>query len=1045
MDGHLFISYSSADAQEFAFRLHDTLEAGPPHIPAWLDKRDIQTGRDWDVEIDNGITTCLALLFVMTPDSVEDQSVCKLEWSRAFRYKKAVVPLLLTRGCKVPFRLESRQHIDFTGNFDQAMAKLRQHIAFLKSPAGELQRMKDQRADAQRDLRRADDAQRARIQDEMAQLDADIARLQAVVDDPEGAAKRQQASIDAGLERVRQPASAPRTTTKFINPPPGLAPDYFQDRHVETKLVADFINNPAQRLLTIIGRGGVGKTAMVCRLLKGLEIGKLPDDLGEMKVDGIVYLSAIGSRRVNFGNLYADLCRLLPQNIADELDALYREPQVSAAAKTEKLLTHFPDGRHVVLLDNMEDGIDPEKRHLTDSELDEALRTLLDTPHHGVKVIITTRLKPRQLTLHQPGRQHTPLELDEGLESPYAENILRAMDESGKLGLKTAPDALLNRARERTRGYPRALEALAAILAADREITLPEVLDADLPDNVVEALVGQAFSRLDTTAQRVMQALAIYGRPVPPVAVDYLLQPYQPGMDSAGTLGRLVGMHFARREAGQYFLHPVDQAYALERIPKGDPTDRYEQGDPLYTRYALYDRAADYFAQSRKPREEWKTIGDLAPQLAEIDLRIAGEDYDTAARVLLDIDYDYLLLWGQYKLMIALHERLQGNIGDKFSRLRSLNSLALASNAIGQVRKAIEFYEAALPLTRELNNKQAEGAILCNLGIAYKNLGEVRKAIPYYEQALQIDREIGDKRGEGADLGNLGIAYKNLGEVRKAITYYEQALLIARDIGDKRGEGADLGNLGIAYYSLGDLPKAIEYYEQSLLIKCEIGDKNGETSDLGNLAEALIANGDFLNAIRHAESAIRIAEEIGNPPSCHHAYWQLATAHLLTANSKAAWQAIQVARAYDVPENNHNVYALVGVIAARLGDWSGAVSAFQEAVTVADEMLAKTAEYYDALDAKGLALAGLAVCAVRNPPPQSVSSSVSPLPMFGEGPGVGFSAAIEAYRAARAIICAKGIVNRVLRLHDELAVVAEGDAALMAQLAEVRKVAAGEG
>ena len=37
-------------------------------------------------------------------------------------------------------------------------------------------------------------------------------------------------------------------------------------------------------------------------------------------------------------------------------------------------------------------------------------------------------------------------------------------------------------------------------------------------------LLGEAFSRLDETAQKVMQALAVYGRPVPPAAVDYLLR-----------------------------------------------------------------------------------------------------------------------------------------------------------------------------------------------------------------------------------------------------------------------------------------------------------------------------------------------------------------------------------------------------------------------------------------------------------------------------------------------------------------------------------------
>jgi hypothetical protein len=34
--------------------------------------------------------------------------------------------------------------------------------------------------------------------------------------------------------------------------------------------------------------------------------------------------------------------------------------------------------------------------------------------------------------------------------------------------------------------------------------------------NVVEALVGEAFNRLDTNAQKVMQALAVYNRPVTP-------------------------------------------------------------------------------------------------------------------------------------------------------------------------------------------------------------------------------------------------------------------------------------------------------------------------------------------------------------------------------------------------------------------------------------------------------------------------------------------------------------------------------------------------
>ena len=48
--------------------------------------------------------------------------------------------------------------------------------------------------------------------------------------------------------------------------------------------------------------------------------------------------------------------------------------------------------------------------------------------------------------------------------------------------------------------------------------------------------------------------------------------------------------------------------------------------------------AANYFAQARKPRVEWKKLDDLAAQLAEFDLRFEAGDYDTATGVLTEID-----------------------------------------------------------------------------------------------------------------------------------------------------------------------------------------------------------------------------------------------------------------------------------------------------------------------------------------------------------------------------------------------------------------------
>ena len=61
-----------------------------------------------------------------------------------------------------------------------------------------------------------------------------------------------------------------------------------------------------------------------------------------------------------------------------------------------------------------------------------------------------------------------------------------------------------------------------------------------------------------------------------------------------------------------------------------------------------------------------------------------------------------------------------------------------------------------MQLHEKLKIVEAEGAWLGNLGNAYAALGDVHKAIEFYEQALVIAREIGDRQGEGADLGNLG-------------------------------------------------------------------------------------------------------------------------------------------------------------------------------------------------------------------------------------------------------------------------------------------------
>jgi tetratricopeptide (TPR) repeat protein len=1002
MEELFFISYSRAEAGDFVMKLADELASGPPAIPVFLDRRELRPGEQWDEQLVEAIKTCKAMLFVMSPDSVHPESVCKNEWVRALRYKKPVIPLLLHPDAELPFSLGSREYIDFTDTFQGALARLRKHVVWLDTPAGLLQALKHRLSDAQREVVRAAPARQARIQEEIAELQRQIAQQQRVIENPAAAEQRVQQSIDAALEGERKPARPMGGTSpgKFINPPPLVAPTWFQDRHFETAQIGAFLKDDSLRLLTVVGRGGMGKSALVCRLLRALEGGQLPDDGGPLTVDGIVYLSHARSfHRVNVPDLYASLAGLLSEDALKYVEAVYKNPQSTAGATMQALAQAFARGRTVILLDNFEDTLDLESAQIKDADLNEALGAILTLPPHGLKIIITTRLAARELAMVEPGRQRR-IDLDTGLEPPYAENILRAMDADGKVGLRDAPDELLAKARERTRGFPRALEHLFGILSADRDTSLQEILENTsgvLPEQVVTVLVGEAFSRLDPLAQRVMQALAVYRYPVAPAAVDYLLQQYVQGVDSARVLNRLVNMQFAGRDAGRYYLHQVDREYALSRLAPGQRADREAETPPL-TVYALRHRAAEWFRLARKPRKAWTNLDDLAVQLAEFDLRCEAEDYDTAAALLEEFDFDLLLLWGHFRLMIELHQRLQGRIVDVSLACNSVGNLGSAYFRMGQLQQARDCYMKAYELARD-NRLSSEMAWLTNQAMAVIDLGDNATGRRLLEELLPKRRVAGQKRGESRVLANLAAAYAEIGQITAAIAHLDNALLLDREMSNRENEAMDYCSIGEGYRYLGDFSEGLKYCELSLKISKEINHRFCYSAAHATVGAIHIMEGQWKDASRALEEAIEISDEIGSPELQKEAREQVALMSLFQNDLIRAREMAETARKYDSPRINHGTSTLLGVIALRQNDPAGAQESFTTAVIQAQELIAMTPERYGALDTLGLSYCGLSLC----------------------GDAERIADAKAAYKSARTIAPHKGIVRSVLQLFDALA------------------------
>ena len=966
---------------------------------------------DYDKVLDYALAHCDGVIMIASRQSVAAGAAQLAQARRAVvSHKKPLMVLRhgLASGATLPALLGGRKQWQTA---DEASSGVAAHLEWLNTPDGRQAQLREWIDDLQRDLANAAPNEQARLRDALTALQSELQTLRQDTD-----AAQTERRIESGLERERQPAQpvSGNARSRFINRPPAEAPSYFQDRHYESKQLAIFLRegDNGRRLAVVLGRGGAGKTALVCRLLRGLEHGLLPDDLGALSADGIVYLSMVGGRKVSFEAIFADLCKLLPAEAAQRLESLGREAKTPSGEKMHSLLQALGEAgltRVVLLLDNFEDLITPDSAigdgYIADGEVNAALTAILTAPAHPLKVILTSRERPFWLMQAvQPARQ-AKIELDAGLPSPHAENMLREMDADGRLGLAQADAARLGQVRELTRGYPRALEAVYGWLNADRDATLEQLLKTQAPDNVTEALVGQAYQRLDPAAQRVLQALAVYGRPVSPTAVDYLLQAFVPNINSAALLRRLSNMHFARysREGGaegRYYLHPIDRAYALAQVPSDSDSNSDDDTTAAWALPALSRRAADYFAEIRQPRANWKTLDDLQAQLDEFELRKQAGEWDEAARVLEVIGFNYLWLWGHVKLWAQLGQSLLGKLQDANLRHITVGNLGSAYRNMGEVGKAIGYYEQALSIARKIGDRSGEGVWLGNLGIAYKYLGEVDKAIGYYEQALSIAREIGDRRGEenhvgnlgnayyslgevdkaigyyeqalsiareiddrrneGGWLGNLGVAYSNLGEVVKAIGYYEQALSIAREIGDRRNEGAWLSNLGNAYSDLGEVRKAICYYEQALGIASEIGDKYGEGCDLDSLANAHMYIGHAKEAEEFAKQALTIGLKIQSPQVVTEASHRLAQPYVMQAQFTLAENAIAQGLACDYAPMNAANHTLHGIVLLRQGKAAPAQAAFAQSRQHASAMLAKNERSYAMHYTHALALRGLA-------------------------------------------------------------------------------------
>jgi tetratricopeptide (TPR) repeat protein len=218
-------------------------------------------------------------------------------------------------------------------------------------------------------------------------------------------------------------------------------------------------------------------------------------------------------------------------------------------------------------------------------------------------------------------------------------------------------------------------------------------------------------------------------------------------------------------------------------------------------------------------------------------------------------------------------------VGDPAGQARALNNLGNVEQLSGRYQQAADQFEQALTLYRQTGDRTGEARALANLGTLEGRLGRYRPAIDHFAQALALYRRAGDRDGEAHTLNSLGSVEVRSGRYPQAGDHLQQALSLFRQLGDHTGEASVLDSLGLLHTRVGQPDQAAELHLQALAILRHAGYRDGEAWALNGLGEAAQAAGRPAEACVHHTAAQALAADIGDRDQQARAHAGLARAY----------------------------------------------------------------------------------------------------------------------------------------------------------------------
>jgi predicted ATPase len=650
-------------------------------------------------------------------------------------------------------------------------------------------------------------------------------------------------------ERFARPAPDSLRPAPLPTPPTPIV-----GRDDEVATVVALLHEPAVRLVTLIGPGGIGKTRLALAVAEAIGSGVWFVDLAPV-ADPRLVLEVIGG-------------------------ALGVRPERGAAI-LDLLVERLRGNQVLLVLDNLEQ-VQPAAPDLA--------RLLAACPELTLLVTSRSALRlrgEREISLAPLPTPAVDGASVEAVGRSAAVELLVARAQQVRPGftLTAANAAAIAELCRRLDGIPLALELAAAQL---RVLSPAALLDRltdrmersldlaagtiDLPDRqrTLRAAVDWSYSLLGDPERTLLDRLSVFVGTFSFAGAE-AVGGVEDDIDVLATLSSLVAQSLVALDdrdpdEPRFRLLEAVRVYAAEKL-----ADRGEQ-DAAHARLTHYlvgfaERAGAGMSGPDNRRWSARIDAELDDLRATIRHAVGRDDAETAVRIAAPL----FVYWWSHGLLAAM-----SSLAEDAARLPSARAMSAAAAArlswaramfrisAGRTAAAVPMLRAVLDAAAELGDVQLTAHALAGLGLASAHT-DAGDAPALLDRAVDQFRRVGDHWGVAYGLSTRGQLALQAGDPAAARAMHTEALAAAERIDNDhlRAQLRDL--LGVDALAAGDVATARAHLAAAADLHIGLFDQEGSAYCLDGLAAVALAQGKpdvsarLLGAARHAREVVGVS------------------------------------------------------------------------------------------------------------------------------------------------------------------------------------------